>query len=109
MNRRSFLSVPLAVVASVAIVPSKPIVRFTTDCDLTRESLRWAITLAGFVEPPDVYRLRVHPEQASYAEHILREEFGDQWRASLVIDRTLPDIDEWYLEGSKAIAYSAGA
>ncbi len=113
MERRAFLRNIVTVGAAAVAVPagviaaarrqSKPIVRLPVD------SLQWAESLAGFVEPPQTYGLRVHPLEAPYAERILRAEFGDSWRAHLIIDDQLTDSDEWYLEGSKAIVYSAGA
>lgn len=118
MERRDFLrriaTVGMAAVAipsgvlAAARKQSKPIVRLPVDSDLSASSLRWAESFAGFVEPPDTYGLRVHPLEAPLAERVLRAEFGETWRAHLIIDDQLTDSDEWYLEGSKAIVYSAG-
>ena len=110
MNRREFLGRIAAVpMAAVAASSGKPIVRMATDCDLSVCSLLWAEQQAGFVDPPGRYILTVHPSQAPFAERVLRHEFGNEWRASLVLDDSIADVDSWYLTGSRATVYSAGA
>lgn len=118
MRRREFLRAGVAAASAIgatAVIANqkpfvqKPIVRLPVDADLTPSSLRWAEGLAGFVEPPATYRLRVHPQQAPWAERILREEFSAEWRMHLVVDDRLTDVDEWFLEGAHSIVHSAGA
>ena len=118
MKRREFfrLSATLPIATVAASMPQrigiiKPIVHLPIDSDLTVGSFQWAASFAGWVEPPTAYRLRVHPQFAPYAETILRALFDREWRTRthFVLDESLTTIDEWYLEGSKAIVYSAGA
>ena len=82
---------------------------FTAASDLSVVALQRAIESAGLVDPPRIYRLHVHPEQAQRAEQVLRELFKDEWRAHLVLEDLFTNVDTWYLEGSKAIVHSAGA
>ena len=112
MERRDFLrctaAIPIAA-AAAALPTQKPVIRLPTDCDLSVRSFEWAATEAGWVDPPNTYYLRVHPANADRAEQVLRELFKDEWRAHLILDDLLTNVDTWYLEGSKAIVHSAGA
>ena len=125
MNRRDLFKMFIGGAAAVVAAPTlavkpvirlptncdlfKPVIRLPTNCDLASSSLRWAVESAGWVNPTSGYVLRVHPRMGPRAECVLRDEFGDEWRAHLVLDPMLTDEDAWSVEGSHSIVYSLGA